>query len=261
MTAWLWTSTSIQLLWPSVVYTCRVHLSFPFLLLLSVCLTILHWFPPLIYFLLVLPISRDWVTVIICLNSYLQISLFSVHFLTHNWFSFPEGSLTWESGAFLSLTKVSLSLTISWPPLKPFSKWSLSFSITSPLAQSLSLSHSLLPSLCSILFFLLMSFWVLELHPLTLLVTPALRSLKSSYAAVIASYKRLSYSTSDVQGGVSKYILMATFEDSRGRFFLAPAKPLCLLWLLPLGHWHLNELTSHAKKFSEHWILRLSDRQ
>lgn len=120
MTAWLWTSTSIQLLWPSVVYTCRVHLSFPFLLLLSVCLTILHWFPSLIYFLLVLPISRDWVTVIIFLNSYLQISLFSVHFLTHNWFSFPEGSLTWESGAFLSLTKVSLSLSLSDYLLAPF---------------------------------------------------------------------------------------------------------------------------------------------
>lgn len=82
-------------------------LSFP--LLPSFCLIFLRWFLPLIYFSLVLPISRDWVTVIICLNSHLQVSLFSVHFLTYNWLSLPEGSLTQESGALLSVTMAARS--------------------------------------------------------------------------------------------------------------------------------------------------------
>lgn len=53
----------------------------------------------------------------------------------------PRRTVTWECRALLSITKVFLS---DYPlaPLKPSTKWSLSFSITSPLAQFLSLSHS-----------------------------------------------------------------------------------------------------------------------
>lgn len=101
-----------------------------------------------------LPVSRDWVTAIICLNSHLQTSLFLVRFLTCSWFNFPEGSLTWESGVLLSVTEVSDYQLV---PFNTVHWVSLSFSMTSPLAQTLSLPHSLLPALHSVPFLLLMS--------------------------------------------------------------------------------------------------------
>lgn len=230
---------------------------FLFLLLLSACLISLHWFPSLIYFLLVLPISRDWVTVVICSNSYLQISLFLVHFLTHNWFSFPEGSVTWESRAFLSVTKVSLSDY----PLAPFK------TIHQMITQ---IFHD--QSIISFFPSLTVYFQLFVQHPY--FCWHHLSSGASSFDSPFDTCSQIPKIFLCCCHCFMQETLLLHFWLARGSLNTSSPPPLRTAlkdssWLRPspsvcsnfcLWHWHRNEFTSNAKVFSEHWVFWLSGR-
>jgi len=155
---------------------CRVPFSFLILsvLLPSVCLIFLHWFPPLIYFSLVLPVSRDWVTAIICLNSHLQIFLFWIHFLTCSWFNFLESSCLglwcfalyywglsdYHSVAFNTVQWISLSFSMTSQSTSTDSFPHLQFASSSLLASFLLLIFILSSGALSV-----DSLWHLLSHP------------------------------------------------------------------------------------------------
>lgn len=132
--------------------------------------------------------------------------------------------------------------------------------MTSPLAQSLPLPHSLLPALDSIPLLLLMpilSSGALSLDSPCDICFHIPKNFLHCYCCFMQQTFLLDFWCTR-RGGVSEHTLITTLEkDSLERCFLTLAKPFSPLCSLTLCYWDLNELTIRAQMFSEHWIFWL----